>query len=57
MCNSYAHTYVKYITCKRNDYSFSLLMVISLVVVVVVVGVVLVVVVVVVRTLQSHTTK
>jgi len=58
MCSPYAHTYVKHITCKRNDYNFSLLMVITLVVVVVVVvGVVLVVVVVVVTALQSPTPK
>jgi hypothetical protein len=57
MYNSQAHTYVTYIMCKRNDYNFSLLMVLSLVVVVVVVvGVVVIVVVVVVavRALQSR---
>jgi len=62
MCNTHAHTCVKYITCKRKDYNFLLLMVISLVVVVVVVAVVLVVVVLVVvvlvvTALQSRTLK
>jgi hypothetical protein len=54
--NSYEHTYITYITCKRNFYDYSLLMLLSLVVVVVmVVLVVVVVVVVVVRAMQSHT--